>query len=262
MDFLSESTRLFWIAAGVVFLFFGTPLWVLKSFRAEAHPTVEPLSSNTPLPGSVEELIDSLETELKPRGFTSEGSFFLPRQTHNVRTLLTLLVNRATQEGVMGVVMYARINDGWRQSHFIEFFTRYANGQEIDTINSPLVPAFPGRPHTLSVYVPWITDVGELYRVHQSLAAAKGPPGAKALKLDAVYHGDPIAYVAGVLRDSYESAVQRGYLRLTSDGSHYRPTFIGAYRMAWKLLQPMKSIIVIYRRHHVQRILAELDIRN
>jgi hypothetical protein len=257
------STLNGWMVLGGIALatfYFVAPLMVLSSFRAQASATVEELPEETLLPPQVQDRIDQVDDALMPAGFQCLGRYFLQRHVSNVRTLIVLYVNRATQEGAMAVTMYSQVNNNWRQSHFLDLFTRWQNGQEIDTLNSPIVPVFQGRPYATSCYLPWVSDPGELYRIHKAITPAKGPSGPRELKLDGVYHGDVIAYIIGVLREGNEGGRKIGYLRLTEDGTQYRATLKGAYLMAWKSLFPVKGWLARRRDRKTRNLLAELGI--
>jgi hypothetical protein len=154
-------------------------------------------------------------------------------------------------------------NEQWNlQTQYEEFSTRFQSGRVINTGNPQTISAFPVRDNCVTTHIPWISDSLELYRVHQAIAAAKGDGTPPVLRLDTQFRGDVAAYGSAVMREELEAASEAGYLRLTGDGGHFRPTLKGAYLMTWKQLPPFKGLYVRSRLRRVRRFLNELGIES
>lgn len=259
---IAEHWILFLCLMAVVYVL-GVPLIILKVFHQESHPTVQVVDPDVlPVPEPVQRHLELVQTKLTPVGFRRESILFLPQSAPNVRTILALLVNRSTQESAMAVTIYGMVNNtAHLQTQYVEFSTHYRNGQHIDTGNTREIGAFKSQPTQLTTHLPWITDPVELYYVHQAISSAKGDASQKDLRLDTKYGGDALTFVAGVIREALEAAVEDGYLRLSDDGTQYKATLKGAYLMTWKNLPPFKSFIVANRRRRANNLLRELDVR-
>jgi hypothetical protein len=245
------------LAAGAYVL--GTPLVILATFRHEANPAVEAVAADE-LPSAVRAHVDRARQALAPAGFVDVQSCFLPQAMANVRSVLTVFVNRRTRDAAAAVTIFALVDEQWHvQLQYVEFSTRFRSGRVINTGNPQYFSAFPPRENYLKTHIPWIDDPVELYRVHAAIVAAQGD-GERELRLDHPYRGDVLAFVSGGMRDELEAARDAGYLRLAAGGAHYRATLKGAYLMTWKQLPPFKGFVIRNRHRQVRRLLAELGI--
>ncbi len=98
--------------------------------------------------------------------------------------------------------------------------------------------------------------------------------------LDSTFQGDTTAYLSHGMKEEFEYARKRGYLRFVAAEpsdvnpslspyqppiapvrSSYKATFKGAYLMTWKELWPFKSVIRSLRSRHDRRLLEATDFR-
>jgi hypothetical protein len=242
---------------------FALPLLIWATFKHEANPTLQTVDPDElPLPAVVQQHFDAAHPALEEAGFAPEGTLLLPQNMPNVRCLLRMYVNRAAKQSAMVTSIFGLIGEqGCSHVKYVEFCTRYMDGSEINTSNASTGGgAFPPNPTSQMVHIPWIENVGQLYRIHQLLAAFKPPSAQRVVRLESTYDGNLPVYVAGCMRDELEYARQTGYLRLTSGGDEYRATFKGAYLMTWKQLPPFKSLVMYARRKRAENLLASIGI--
>jgi hypothetical protein len=249
-----------WLLVPVALYIVGPPLLILATFRHEAHPCVKTVDlEQLPLPSEIQTDFDAVQAELAEDGFVPMGTFLLPSQMPNTRAVFRVFVNRAERVSAMAAWFFAIVDDRvTRHSHHVEFTTRYASGQVFNTLNTKEISVWGKLHNTVTVRVPWITNVRRLYQLHQAITSVKGPAEAKLFDLDTVYGGDSAAYVAGSMREELQHAADAGYLRLDATGSYFVATIPGAYFMTWKQLPPFKQLVALSQRRKAEQLLAEI----
>jgi hypothetical protein len=143
---------------------------------------------------------------------------------------------------------------------YVEFTTRYEGGETFNTHNASVPSSFPPAPKTLTVRVPWIVDVKQVFKIHEAVSAAKGGTGRKVLRLDDKFGGDEVTYVQDCMHEELEHASENGYWQRSASNTHYVPTIRGAYFMTWKQLAPIKQVRAYFARLRTQRMLRELGV--
>ncbi|MGD9721262.1 MAG: hypothetical protein AB7U76_08540 [Pirellulales bacterium] len=247
------------VAALAAAYILGLPLLILVGMKNDAHPAVEEIDpAADSLPTKIAEHFESAETALQQVGFESEGIFFLPRQVPNAQVIGQLFVNRATFETASAIAIQAGPENNRRLVRYISFVTRYRDGHSIITGNPAEVSAFPVPPKNITTHVPWLQDALELYEVHQAISAAKGSSAPRTIRLFDEFGGDPLAYIAGTIREELDFAAADGYVQLNAAGTCFRATIKGAYLMTWKQLQPFKFFVHRARDRRSNRMLAEV----
>lgn len=252
---------------------FGPPLLILLTFRQQALPNIVQLPPDTPFPEEVREYLFDCHEELESLGFSNVGTFSLPDQTPNVKSVLALFVNRERKTSAMAALMYLKVLADWKLStKYVEFSTRFTSGGLLDTMNSAQVGAFPEPPDCIKTQHPEITDIRMLHAAHQLLGDTHFSGCERILNLYDKFHGDAQALIAVGLTEEFEAARAAGYLSLVGgdqtefgvamadDNPYrvgivftppcYRATIKGAYLMTWKELWPFKPIVyrLKYRR--------------
>jgi hypothetical protein len=147
-----------------------------------------------------------------------------------------------------------------RHQPYVEFTTRYHDGQVFNTHNSAAAGSFPPAPQTLTTRVPWIQDVTKAYRVHDAITTAKSGGARKVLRLDESFAGNEIAFLQAAMKEELQNAAEAGYLRLRRDGMAYVTTVRGAYLMAWKELPPIKQCLAWRSRARTKQLLREVGV--
>jgi hypothetical protein len=249
----------------VALLYLGTPLLIWKTFRIEETPTVQRIDpASLPLPSEVQQHLDAVGAELDGLGFENRATLLLPSATPNVISLLRVFVNRTEKVSAMANSMIATIKsdagDQVRHRPYVEFTTRYHDGQVFNTLNSAAAGSFPPKPQTLTTRVPWVQDVTKLYKTHDAITAAKSGGARKFLRLDESFAGDEIAFLQACMKEELQHATQAAYVRLGPGNTCYVATLPGAYLMTWKELPPFKQLRAYFGRRRTQRLLDEIGV--
>jgi hypothetical protein len=247
-----DPTLIYWIIGFVAIYFLGTPLLILFGQKLLASPACEELKMHSLDPRLAEFLMDRT-TALYELGFDEPTLIHLPSPTPGVKGYLIMLVNRPAGDKVMVTALVGEDAIAI-QTWYVEFSTRYVTNQCVDTLNSSELSAFQQGPENIRSQVPSVTDVDELYHLHQYRMKTSGIAARKML----YEPGGAIAYLKEyALKKSYDNQVAKGWLRYDAADDCYRPTIKGAYLMTWGLLQPMKWFRMRAMKKREGEILAE-----
>jgi hypothetical protein len=160
------------------------------------------------------------------------------------------------------MISRVKTNVGERVRHhpYVEFTTRYQDGQVFNTHNSAAAGSFPPAPQTRTTRLPWIQDITHVYRIHDAITRAKGGGGRKILRLDESFAGDEVAFLQACMKEELQHASEAGYIWLRRDGAVYLATIRGAYLMTWKELPPIKRWLAQCARARTERLLLEVGV--
>jgi hypothetical protein len=247
-----DPTLYLWLIGFVAFYFLVTPLLILSTQKMSASPACDELQMHSLDPQLADFLMQKTNA-LYELGFDEPTLIHLPRAVSGVKAYLIMLVNRPAGDKAM-VTALVGADVFTIQTCYVEFSTRYVTDQCVDTLNSSELSAFRQGPENIRTQVPSVTDVNELYRLHQYMMKKSGITARKML----YEPGQAIAYLKqNALKNSYDAQVKKGWLSFDAAGDCYRPTLKGAYLMTWGLLQPMKWFRVQAMQRREQQILNE-----
>lgn len=247
-----DPTLYLWLVGFVAFYFLVTPLLVLINQKMSASPACDELQMHSLDPQLANFLMDKTNA-LYELGFDEPTLIHLPGAVSGVKAYLIMLVNRPAGDKVMVTALVAA-DVLTIQNCYVEFSTRYATNQCVDTLNSTELSAFQQSPENIRTQVPSVNDVKELYRLHQYMMKKSNITAKKVL----YEPGQAISYLNEyALRKSYDKQVEKGWLSYDAAGDCYRPTVKGAYLMTWGQLQPMKWFRVQAMQRREQQILTE-----
>jgi hypothetical protein len=252
------------IVLGLAAAFYlAIPLAIWKTMRLEATPTIVRIDpAELPLPTEVQQHLDAVDAELRSLGFQGRATLLLPSTTPNVIAMLRVFVNPAQKYSAMANSMIARVKnengEQVRHQPYVEFTTRYHDGQVFNTHNSAAAGSFPPAPQTRTTRVPWIEDVATICRIHDAITMAKSGGARKVLRLDESFGGDEITFLQACMKEEFQNATNAGYLWLRRGGTAYLATLRGAYLMTWKELPPIKQWRAWRARAQTERLLREV----
>lgn len=255
---------LYWVLGLMALMYLGAPVLIRLTTMLTASPDYRPLNT-TDAPREVWEYLLSSARELEPLGFYPTA-YLEVRAVQNVRTYLLMLLHPQHQDLANVIVMYIPTagNDGmsasgWKVStRYMEFCTEYEDGFSVDTYNTSTIPSFKRMDTEVKARVPSVKDPGELYRLHQFLLARCGRAGRKVTYAPT----EVLAHRLRVERKGFDQQVKFGRMYLDPLVNAYRPTWIGAYLMAWGLLWPVTSFRRMRLRQEERRLLAEFRAAN
>lgn len=262
-----ESSQLMWVgiavAGGLALYFLGPPLLVLMTQRMEGSPEIiEYDPEETPPPRETARFFDDCDVGLSACGFRLVSAVVLPDAAPNVLTVIELYAHDRNQDNAMVVAMFGETADGPPlQARYVEFVTEL-RGSELEMIvtnNNLEVGAFPDRDESPTFRLPQVQDLRRLYDAHQQLVERHARGAQKQLSVFDRFGGDVAEFLAvRVLGESYEYQTTTGYLRYDRERDCYVPTFLGAYKMTWRILPPMKQFTQSRYRREGQRLEREL----
>ena len=220
------------------------PFVLYFSTRHAAKPQYQSfdlLNPPLPLPPSYTQNLGLLE-EL---GFHAVAHLFAAGHATTVRYVLTLFVNQSEKDSAIVVHMISEIPPVTRMVvNYIEFFTNFEDGSEVNTINSKQGGAFVQVPEKKVFRLPHLTEPKQLYAVHRALLAAQRSAIDKRLPPA----GEEVSHLIATMERDLAREASFGRLRLDDSGLWYRLTVKGAILNALKFGWP-----VGFLRRHLQR---------
>lgn len=205
-----------------------------------------------PMPPSVAAFFEDVEAALDPMGLHFDAYLFAEHQTPDVMVFMGVYRNPTQRELASAVAIHAE-HAGAR---YVEISTEFSEGRELNTNNSAEPRVFDNTPKKMALSFPEIQDAAELCRVHRALCDRHfGRPGRwerhdlRAGKL----------IEESMVRDLELYAAQ-GYFVHEPERGVYRPTWVGAFLMTWRMLPPLKQIRAARFRATARRMLREAGV--
>lgn len=232
-------------------IYLGMPLLIKFSQNVEASPQIDPVEPSQ-WPASVAQTMSRVEHDLYSLGFTITGRYQMASAMPNTGTMLTMLVNYKSGDKAMITAIWGQTDGVWTLGTlYTEFSTRFEDGHSFDTMNSATLGAFKRGPKDVKTQVPSVKDAAELWALHRYVMRKHGAKGRKL-----VYDiKDTLAYFRRIWRESFEEQV--GFGRYTFNGTHFQPSFLGAYIMTWGLMWPMVWIRTAQMKARAAAIVRE-----
>jgi hypothetical protein len=236
----------------VVGLFYvGLPIVLRFHQRFPTRPDLRPLGFDSLAPQISHFLTSRSEAVLK-LGFAEPTLVRVMNAAPHVVSYLVMLINRERGDKAM-VSFITSTGPTPIQTAYLEYSTRFESGRVFNTLNSGTLPAFPPAPLATRTQTPSVQDPEELYRLHQYVIDRAGADGPKVM-----YEQDKaLDYLIDyAFIKTYNIQVARGLLRYRPDEDAYRLTLLGAYRLVWGLLPPLKwlrHVLLIQRAKTVLR---------
>jgi hypothetical protein len=152
--------------------------------------------------------------------------------------------------------------------------------RKVSTGNQKTLNAFRTPPHIVSTVHPKMRDPAELFAAHQSICRYMFPGKRPIDDRPAEFESNPLVVVYESLEREMSFAVKAGFLKFRADTRRsapstkldpspyappsvivtnvkYVPTFIGAFRMTWKQLFPMKQVFAYLRNRRSKKLLRD-----
>ena len=275
---LSGFSWLLWLCPIPLAWFFGIPLLILATLKMEAHPEIQRVDHDVPLPQEVKTHFYQAHESFDRLGYQNEGTYFLPEPTANVKAILVLFVNRQKVSDAASIVFYAKENGQWKiQAKYTEISTAFPDETAILTGNQDRQGAFPTKEGSFQTIHPYIQGIEKLVAAHDMFVREHSRGRRPELRLDAKHQGNAIDYLRHGISAEYANAKQVGILNFhegtggatahvdagpyqpptVNVGDYYTPTFTGAYRMTWNELWPTKPLLFRRRVSRDRRLLKE-----
>ncbi len=243
------------VAAGIFFIL--GPILVKASAKNPAFPEVETIQPEQ-IPQPVSDFFQNSMSMLEGEGFELVSYIYWLNEATNTETFISLIGNRREKDYGILVAMFSDAEEVQisLDNYYVEFSTDYAEGVEVNTLNSKIPSVFPQKADLLRLQVPG-ADPKRLYEIHRKLAERCG--ARKTTKYLPALE-DPAAFLGELMSREVKDAMKAGYLYLDKEGKNYLPTWKGAFLMTWKLLWPISMILRITNRYKIRKTLGELGI--
>jgi hypothetical protein len=234
--------------------YLGLPLLIRMQQRFPAEPKLKVLDLER-LDRKIAKFLMTRAKALFEVGFEEPTLVRLPDPVPNVSGYLIMLVNRHSGDKAMVTALVGH-GPAPIQTCYVEFSTRFKNGDVFNTMNSKELNAFPPAPQTVRTQTPSVTDPVELFHLHTFVMNKHDASGKKVL----YEPGAALDYlVEYAFIKMYDIQVKRGWLSYDRVHDCYQPTIKGAYLICWGLMQPFKALRYAALRRREKAILEEFE---
>jgi len=221
------------IAALVAAMYVLGPIAVHWTFRFAGHCQPNRLRLDE-LPTPIERLFRSKMSEIQELGFEMLGSYDCGALASNTRSYVAYFCDRRNNDFAnISAVLTPRGAAG-----YIEFSTRFSNGQWIETNTNRVLPLTPANPDVRVFRFPGIRDARTLLHTHRQLLEKYAP----GLWAQGEPRGEEIQRLVRVIENYGPRHVRIGYMHPAEDGQSYKLTWKGAFLMTWRGLWPVSMI--------------------
>jgi hypothetical protein len=139
---------------------------------------------------------------------------------------------------------------------FAEFAMKFTDGTTMSVTNSLQPRPFGDAPGRRIYGFQRVRDPARLRRVYRALLA-RDYGGRPRQPLDLA---DPGRLLSEAMTRDYSVQVETGYLRLDDGAQEFRPTWLGAWAMTYRLLSPFRQIREARQRRRAAALLRELGL--
>jgi hypothetical protein len=192
--------------------------------------------------------------DLAPCGFNVCGHFRMGERVSGTVSYVTLLENKKERDIARLAVVFVQSNKVSRVHAVLAIDTEFMDGTELVTANNLVLSHVPLPKNRVALWLPHLDDGGDLYRIHQQVARTLGL-GEKRWTLD----NDSCDYMDRFSNAEIARWVDLEYYQPDGTGELLRPTWKGAVLISWKMIPPMKTIYVAWRKHQTNKLLRKLE---
>jgi uncharacterized protein DUF4253 len=232
------------------------PIVVWLTQRVSARPEFEPFAPGRhSVPADVALSLRQMCDALAAEGFRVVADLFQRGQVKHVSTRATLLQRPETTELALAVAAFSEAHPARLVASYVELPTRFDDGRSVTVNNSPRVGVFTPAPRRIVVQLPDVRDPSRLYRIKLAYLA-RDFASAKTIPFD--HQSDAARLLSQAMVRELTEQVEAGTWRLDAAATTFRPTFIGAWRMTWRLLPPFRAIRMARLRRRSAALLERL----
>ena len=230
-----------------VLLYLVAPLVVMASIKAKRACPIN-LIPEEEVPQAVRSLWYASAPQLEKLGFGDAVHLCIEGPVGEMHNYLQIQFQGNGQTLISQTAIMT--TDGRIQTSYDEFMTSYSGDRSILTQNSKMLGGFADVPEKRVASFAGEKDLAALHSAHLKHLrlhpfGAPTPQGATGL----------FEVIERSLRLDFERQVERGYFKLSSDGTVFQPTVKGAFLMTWRQLQPWKTLQKLKRRQLCKTIL-------
>ena len=189
--------------------------------------------------------------ELRALGFENLGTW-----RHDGAARATGWVILLQHPRTLDVAQVMVVAAGRRRVVSLLLMTRFADGAEALTFNSPVVVGFPLPPGITAAWLPEVRSAAALYRIHVQLRDALRGAGGLGSRVVP----DPAGFLRNRSARVLAAWVEGGYYAVDEQRGIVRPTWKGAVLITWRLLWPVKPMYRAGRRRATRQLLEHLGV--
>lgn len=232
------------------------PIVVWLTRRAGARPQFEPfVPARHQVPPDVAAVLQESCDALAGEGFRVVADLFLTGQVKRVSTRAVLLETAATAEVALAVAAFSAARPARLVACYVELPTKFRDGRSVSVNNNPRAGAFTPARSRIVVRFPDVRDPARLYRIKRAYLARRYG-GVKRVPFE--HQGDPARFLSEAMVRELEEQVETGMWWRDDVAQVFRPTFVGAWVMSWRLLPPFRAIRTARLRRRAAALLKEL----
>jgi hypothetical protein len=238
------------VSAFIAAVYALSPVAVRLTFDFAAHCNPTQISLDE-LPEEVAVLFQSRILQIQALGFDLIGCFDCGRLASETHSYTAYFCNRRTNDFAnVSALVWPK-----KTASYIEFSTRFTNGNALETNTNGVLPLTPSNPSTRVFRFPDIEDARQLFETHRRLVEKY----AGDLWVQAEPRGQEIQRLVRVVENYGLRHTAIGYMARSSDGASYKLTWRGAFLITWRGLWPVCSLRKWIHRNAMQSELRSLQ---
>lgn len=246
---------LFWLVVLLAPYWLG-PVVVWLRQRVRARPRFEPFAPGRhAVPSDVALWLRQTCDALTGEAFRVVADLFLAGQVKHVTTRVVLLEHPETAELALAVAVFSAARPARLVASYVELPTKLGDGRSVTVNNNPRAGAFTPRPTRIVVQLPDVRDPARLLRIKRAYLERRCA-GVAVVRFD--HQDDPVRFLSEAMARELAEQVEAGTYRRDDVTQEFRPTFIGAWRMTWRLLPPFRAMRMARVRRRAAALLREL----
>ena len=235
MIFVSELFFMLLIVSLLPYIFI--PILIRKKQVFPVRPRVRSISSEF-LPKHVLKHFNKIENEVLACGLKAKGYFFTQEFGEDIKVFMDFFVDESLRSTSLATCIIA--NDSQEiLRNFFEINSYEKLGVEISTHNSSLGSA-PIQDNSKIVYsFPPQSKLKKLLFFHGAVVKEKG---LKVKNFALPFANDEASFISDSIARDLKRQESLGCLMLDENKEQFRPTWAGAFIMAWYSMWPMKHL--------------------
>jgi hypothetical protein len=198
-----------------------------------------------------------LISELEALGFSFVTHLASGDEVTKVNALISLLVDPKTKTTASIARVSASNAIASVAAELVSFTTEFEDGSRIETSNSPTINVFRELPHRLRLNIPQIKDAYRLFHIH--LNYVQNRTDCQRVLPEP---GKELEYFIACYKKELAEQAELGFLYLDERTQRYCHSWRSAILSTWKLLWPVKPIVLLRKARRGRLIARASGISN
>lgn len=268
----------------LVWYYLGQPIQFYFKYKIQARPTIE-ICDPSELPEAVRVDFDHRFAEFAALQFRHCGTFTMSQAIKNFKSLFAVYEHEQSRVIAVTTAMFLKVNKVWLlKRQCVAIGSRFSDGVEIDTTNMNDLFVYPLMPGWIRTQHPELQSTADLFNAHLSFVEHHRRGRVSVSEFKTKYDGDVLRFYSESLFEEFSRSAEFGYLKLKKSqfenaesdqqsqndnpysapapdpidqGSVFVPTFIGAFKIVWQVVWPIKPILTRIQFARDRKLLAE-----